>query len=88
MFAGRPYKKGEIVLPSWMTLTLPENFPRAEVATNYLFPPTSMVLDYGSIANHHESANTEAARVTGSDNIDFYVRRARARVRVTIRASA
>ena len=71
-----------------MILTLPENFPRAEVATNYLFPPTSMVLDYGSIANHHESANAEATRVTGSDNIDFYVRRARARVRVTIRASA
>ena len=58
-----------------MTLSLPENFPKSQATSNYLFPPMSLPLGYGSIANHHESANTQARKTIGFDNIDFHVRR-------------
>ena len=73
-------------------LFLPKNFPNNQALYNYVFgyneTHIGLVLDYGSLFNHHESANAEATRVTGSGNIDFYVRRASARVRVAIRARA
>ena len=76
VFAGRAFKKDEVVLRSWRTLFLPKNFPRRQAAWYYLFGHNkthmALVLDYGSLVNHHESANT---RHTGFNNIHFQVRR-------------
>ena len=76
VFAGRAFKKDEIVLRSWMTLYLPRNFPRGQTPRYYVFShnKTHMAwdLDYGSIINHHESAN---ARAAGADNMHYRVRR-------------
>ena len=64
VFAGRDFKKGEIVLRSSMTLVLPGNIPGLQILRHYSFGhnKTHIVLDldYGSIINHHESANAEA----------------------------
>ena len=67
-----------------MTLFLPNNFPKAEAIHNYVFghnkTHTAVVLDYGSLMNHHESANTKAKRVnnplpqTQKENVHFQVR--------------
>ena len=75
VFAGRAFKQDEIVVPSWMTLILPKNFPKSEDTSNYLFPIGAVALGYGSIANHHKSFNTQAVRIQGFDNINFHVRR-------------
>ena len=71
VFAGRAFKKYEIVLRSWMTLLLPQSFPQHEMLRCYVFgrSKTDMALDldYGSIINHHESANAVAAAVKSAD---------------------
>ena len=81
VFAGRAFKKDDVVLLTWMTLFLPHNFPLDQEAWNYIFDHnethSAMVLDYGSIANHHESANTKAFRFEGFENVHFHVRRVR-----------
>ena len=64
VFAGRAFKKDETVLRSWTTLFLPNNFPRQQTARCYVFNHNkthmALDLDYGSIINHHESANARA----------------------------
>ena len=61
------------------TLFLPENIPKNQVVYNYVFAYNEthmgLVLDYGSLFNHHESANVEAGgNVAGSNNVQFQVR--------------
>ena len=49
---------------AWKTLFLPKNFPKSQDLCNYLFghndTHAALVLDYGSIFNHHEDANVHA----------------------------
>ena len=64
---------------SWKTLFLPQNFPESQDLPNYVFGYSEMhmglVLDYGSLFNHHESANAKAREdFPGSNNVDFQVR--------------
>ena len=85
VFAVRAFKQDEIVLRSWMTLFLPINFPNSEVVHNYVFDHNkthcALVLDYGSVMNHHESPNMLAVRVgekrtkTQNENVYFQVRK-------------
>ena len=63
---------------SWKTLFLPKNFPKNQVLYNYVFgyneTHMGLVLDYGSLFNHHESANAKAGeKVAGSNNVQFLV---------------
>ena len=68
-----------------MTLFLPNNFPKSEAVHNYMFghnkTHSALVLDYGSVLNHHESPNTKAKKVnkkppkTQNDNVHFQVRK-------------
>ena len=79
VFAGRAFKQDELVLRSWMTLYLPRNLPRSQVVCNYIFghnkTHAGLVLDYGSLLNHHESANTKTVQILGSaPNNNFQVR--------------
>ena len=75
VFAGRDFKTDEIVLRSWMTLFLPKSFPRRQTLRCYSFGHNethmALDLDYGSIINHHESANARAEAV---DNMYYRVR--------------
>ena len=67
-----------------MTLFLPNNFPKSEAAKNYMFGHNkthkALVLDYGSLMNHHESSNTKAMSIDQpppkiqNENINFQVR--------------
>ena len=66
---------------SWKTLFLPKNFPIDQVFSNYILDDnethTGLVLDYGSLFNHHESANAKAEEqeeVPGSSNFHVQVR--------------
>ena len=67
-----------MVLRNWMTLFLPHNFPKSQFLRNYVFGHNdthmALVLDYGSILNHHENANVQAAEFAQSNNIHFRVR--------------
>ena len=69
VFAGRAFRKGEVVLRSCMTLYLPRNFPRGQAPWNYAFrynkTHIALDVDHGSIFNHLESANTIAKRTDG-----------------------
>ena len=75
VFAGRAFKKGEIILRSSMTLLLPRNIPGFQTLLCYGFGHNKthmfLDLDYGSIINHHESANAAAMRV---NNMYYRVR--------------
>ena len=68
------------MLPSWKTLFLPDNFPTSQVLCNYVFAYNEthggLVIDYGSISNHHESVNVEAGEESpgGLGDVHFYVR--------------
>ena len=67
-----------LVPASWKTLYLPINIPKSQVLRNYVFSHNEthmgLVLDYGSLFNHHESANVEAGGVPGSRvNVYFQV---------------
>ena len=57
-----------------MTLFLPENLPKSQPVRNYVFGHNethmALALDYGSLINHHESANARSV------SPDFKVRRA------------
>ena len=63
---------------TWKTLFLPKNFPKNQALRNYVFGHNEthmgLVLDYGSILNHHESANVEAVKFRRSNNVHFQVR--------------
>ena len=60
-----------------MTLFLPKNFPRSEPVLNYVVGHNethmALPLDYVSLLNHHESANTRAC-AKGFDDMYFEVR--------------
>ena len=60
-----------------MALYLPANFLRSQVVRNYVFghnkTHSALVIDYGSLLNHHESANTKAVTTRGI--FRFVVRR-------------
>ena len=68
-----------LVPASQKTLFLPNNFPNSEALYHYVFGYNTthmgLILDYGSLFNHHESANVEAGgEVAGSSNVEFIVR--------------
>ena len=48
-----------------MTLYVPNNLPKYQVVKNYVFDHnvthSALILDYGSLLNHHESANVKAS---------------------------
>ena len=58
-----------------MTLILPKNFPGClNHVFDYNATHNALVLDYGSVQNHHKSANTRARPFTGFNfNIHFQV---------------
>ena len=63
-----------------MTLYLPYNLPRSQVVCSYAFDHNEthagLGIDYGSLLNHHESANVKHVSISGSDpNVVFQVRR-------------
>ena len=63
-----------------MTLYLPNNLPKSQVVHNYVFGHNvthmGLVIDYGSLLNHHESANVKALTVSRrGPNLVFLVRR-------------
>ena len=65
-----------------MTLFLPHNFPKSEAVDYYDFDHnkthSAMVLDYGSVTNHHGCANARAkdmdTKETQKENVHFQVR--------------
>ena len=64
---------------SWKTLFLPKNFPSDQAIRNYVFGSNNthmgLVLDYGSLLNHHESRNMKAGKAfPGSNKFHFQVR--------------
>ena len=64
---------------AWKILFLPKNFPKTHALRNYVFghnkTHSALVLDYGSVLNHHESFNVQAgAEFPGSDYVNFLVR--------------
>ena len=65
---------------TWKTLFLPANFPKNQALRNYVFGHNethmALVLDYGSVLNHHESANVKAvhfAEVPPGNDVHFRV---------------
>ena len=63
-----------------MTLFLPKTFPLDHQATrDYTFGHNNthmaLSLDYGSLMNHHESANVRSGHQLGSDAMQFQVHR-------------
>ena len=80
VFAGRAFKKDEVVTPSWMTLFLPIDFSKALSLWHYVFGNNEthvlLPLGYGTIAKHHESANAKNVWADSShQNIEVAVRR-------------
>ena len=64
---------------SWKTIFLPQNFPDRQVLRNYVFgyneTHMGLVIDYGSLLNHHENANAKAGEeIPGSNEVHFQVR--------------
>ena len=59
------------------TLFLPDNIPKNQILYNYVFSfnetHIGLFLDYGSLLNHHESANVKAVTDPGSDEDYFQV---------------
>ena len=51
---------------AWKTLYLPNNFPKTQALRNYVFGHNEthmgLVLDYGSLLNHHESPNIKPGK--------------------------
>ena len=79
VFAGRDFKKDEVVVSSWMTLFLPNTFPGGlppwYYAQNHNKTHVVLPLGHGLIANHHESANVIKDWADNSkDNFVFKVR--------------
>ena len=78
VFAGHAFKKDELLPATWKTLYLPENFPKGQPLRNYVFGHNTthmaLVLDYGSVFNHHDSPNVQAVRFPQSNNVLFQVR--------------
>ena len=75
VFAGRDFKQYSKVPALWRALFLPYNYPRTEFVSNYIFgynkTNSLLVLDYGSLFNHHESVNVVP---TGTNRGYFQVR--------------
>ena len=61
-----------------MTLFLPNNFPPRQIAECYIFGHNkthmALDLDYGSIINHHESANARAKVAGVHNSMHYWVR--------------
>ena len=81
IFAGRAFKKDVLLPVSWKTLFLPKNVPDNQVLRNYVFnhneTHNGLVLDYGSVLNHHESANVKAvhlSEIPPGNDVQFQVR--------------
>ena len=78
VFAGRAFKQYELLPATWKTLYLPENFPKSQILRNYVFGHNethmALVLDYGSLFNHHESANVEVLGFSVLSHVPFQVR--------------
>ena len=78
VFAGRAFKQGELLRIAWKTLFLPNNFPKTQALRYYAFGHNTthmaLVLDYGSVFNHHEGANVEAVDFPPTSNVYFRVR--------------
>ena len=68
VFAGQAFKKDEMLPATWKTLFLPANFPTNQPLRNSVFGHNkthmALALDYGSVLNHHESANVHAVHFT------------------------
>ena len=78
VFTGRSFEQGLLLEVSWKVLFLPINFPSSQVISNYAFgyneTHMGLVLDYGSLLNHHKSPNAKAGEeVPGSNNVFFLV---------------
>ena len=69
-----------------MTLFLPNNIPKSEAAHNYMFGHNkthgALVLDYGSVLNHHMNPNVKAkkfnkkgTKTPPNGNVHFEVRK-------------
>ena len=73
VFAGRAFKKDEIVMSSWMTLFLPMTFPWGlspwYYASTHNETHTALPLGNGLIANHHESANVNKELADNSKDV-------------------
>ena len=56
---------------------MPTNFPKRQALRNYVFGHNethmALVLDYGSVLNHHENANVEAVQFPQLHNVNFQV---------------
>ena len=78
VFAGRAFEQDDLVPVSWKTLFLPKNIPKNQVLCNYAFgyneTHVGLVLDYGSVLNHHESANVQVGEEYPGGGVHFYVR--------------
>ena len=78
VFAGRAFKKNELMPATWKTLFLPKNFPNSQALRHYVsgYNKTHMglPLDYGPVFNHHENANVQASEAPRSNNIYYRVR--------------
>ena len=78
VFAGRPFEEDVLLPVSWKTLFLPKSFTTSQVLENYAFgyneTHVGLVLDYGSVLNHHESANVEAVYQLGSSYPNYHFR--------------
>ena len=63
---------------AWKTLYLPDNLPKTQALRNYVFGHNEthmgLVLDYGSLFNHHESANVRAVGFAPTTDVHFQVR--------------
>ena len=92
MFAGRAFRKGEVVVRSCMTLFLPGNFPQAQAVWHYAFgynkTHIALDLDHGSIFNHLENANTEARRLSSDKQSKVYQVRRQCENRNTLQMHA
>ena len=71
------FEQNEQVPAIWKALYLPKNIPQNEFLHDYVFGYNDthmlMVVDIGSILNHHESANVKPVAIPGSDIAYFQV---------------
>ena len=79
MFAGRNFRKDDVVIRSWRTLLLPKTLPDNSVLWYYFFRHNethiSLPLGYGSLVNQHDSPNIDYGSVdTAATKTGFVVR--------------
>ena len=68
---------GEKLPALWATLFLPNNIPHTEIVHKYVFgfnnTHMALVTDYGSLFNHHDSANVKHVSIGGTEAAYFEV---------------